>query len=153
VVSFALTAHETSKLVRVRQAVPELAEVENICANLPANAALVVVGGLAQPYTMTVRSYCRVPVAQLPAPDPAAFAAIRKTAAAHGKTLMVLANAIKDLPSGSKVQPISTLTIEQWNTTLIGAAYASGHPVRSMFLAQVNPDGSVSSPAGQHVIP
>ena len=152
VVSFGLAFHTTDHLVRVRQAVPELAEVENVCANLPANAAVLVVGGLTQPYAMTVRSYCRVPVAQMPAPSTATLAAVRTTAAAHGKTLMVLADAVKDLPVGSKAQPISTLVIESWNTTLEKAAYASGHPTRSMFLVAVAADGSVSSPAQQHVV-
>ena len=158
VVSLGLTANASQNLARVRQAVPELAEVEHICASLPANAALLVVGGLTQPYAMTARSYCRVPVAQMPAPTAAQLAAIRTTAAAHGKTLMVLADAIKELPVGpdgkaptdDTVQPLSTLVIESWNTALGRAAHASGHPTRSMYLVAVAADGSVSSPAGQH---
>ncbi|MDX6257122.1 MAG: hypothetical protein QOJ11_3456 [Frankiales bacterium] len=159
-VSFGLAANTSSSLARVRQAVPELAEVENICANLPANAALLVVGGLTQPYTMTVRSYCRVPVAQLPAPTAATLVAVRKTAAARGKTLMVLADAVDELPVGADgkppadgtVQPVSTLTIEQWNTVIGQAAHASGHPKRSMYLVAVAPDGTVATPKGQHVL-
>ncbi len=147
--SFVLTAQETSKLARVRQAVPELAEVQHICASLPANAALLVVGGLTQPYTMTVRSYCRVPVASIAAVTPAVLAGVRTTAAAHGKTLLVLANAVKDLPAGSKAEPLSTLVIESWNTALGQPAHASGHPTRSMFLLSVAADGSLSTPAGQ----
>ena len=93
VVSLGLAFNTSSSLARVRQAVPELAEVQNICANLPDNAAVLVVGGLAQPYPMTVRSYCRVPVAQAATADAATLAQVRKNAAAHGKTLMVLADA------------------------------------------------------------
>ena len=152
VVSLAVAANTSSALARVREAVPELAEVQNICANLPDNAALLVVGGLAQPYTMTARSYCRVPVAQMAKPTAAALAKLRANAAAQGKRLMVLADDVKDLPAGSKVQPLSTLTIESWNTTIGQPAHASGHPVRSMYLSQVNPDGSVSTPPGQHVL-
>ncbi|MDX6209357.1 MAG: hypothetical protein QOE24_1748 [Frankiales bacterium] len=161
VVSFGLAASTSSNLARVRDAVPELAEVENICANLPANAAVLVVGGLTQPYTMTVRSYCRVPVAQMPAPTAATLAAVRNTAAAHGKTLMVLADSVAELPAGADgkrptgdtVQPVSTLTFEQWNTTIGQPAHASSHPKRSMYLVAVAPDGTVSTPKGQHTLP
>ena len=152
VASFAIAVHTSSSLARVRQAVPELAEVQNICANLPDNAAVLVVGGLAQPYPMTVRSYCRVPVAQLATADAATLAQVRKNAAAQGKKLMVLANASQDLPAGSKVSPVSRLTVEQWNTTLGQPAHASGHPVRSMYLGAVNADGTVTTPSGQHVL-
>jgi hypothetical protein len=160
VVSFAVAANTTSNLFRVRQAVPELAEVEHICASLPSNAAVLVVGGLTQPYTMTVRSYCRVPVAEMSAPTSAQLAGIRATAAAHGRTLMVLADAVQELPAGpdgkppseDTVQPLSTLVIESWNTVIGRAAYASGHPTRSMYLVAVAPDGSVSTPSTQHVL-
>jgi hypothetical protein len=160
VVSFAVAANTTSNLFRVRQAVPELAEVEHICASLPTNAAVLVVGGLTQPYTMTVRSYCRVPVAEMSAPTSAQLAGIRATAAAHGRTLMVLADAVQELPAGpdgkppseDTVRPLSTLVIESWNTVIGRAAYASGHPTRSMYLVAVAPDGSVSTPSTQHVL-
>ncbi len=150
--SFAIAIQTSSHLARVRQAVPELAEVQNLCANLPDNAAVLVVGGLSGPYPMTLRSYCRVPVAQSPTADAATLAEVRKNAAAHGKELMVLANATDDLPAGSTVSPVSKLTIEQWNTVLERAAHASGHPVRSMYLGAVNPDGTVTTPSGQHVL-
>jgi hypothetical protein len=152
-VSFVLTGRETSHLVRVRQAVPELAEVENVCADLPANAAVLAAGELADTYAMTVRSYCRVPVATLRVPTQATLAQVRSTAAAHGKTLMLLADNVAALPPGTAApQPISTLVLESWNTVIGRAAYASGHPTRSMYLLRVGADGSVSVPSGEHVL-
>jgi hypothetical protein len=160
VVSFGLTLHETSKLARVREAVPELAEVENICANLPANAAVLVVGELTDTYQMTARSYCRVPVTGMKQPTAAALSGIASTAKAHGKTLMVLADSLAALPVGAdgqppsadKVQPVSTLVIESWNTALGQPAHASGHPTRSMYLVSVGADGSVTTPTNQHTL-
>jgi hypothetical protein len=152
VVSLVLTMQESSHLARVRQAVPELAEVENVCANLPAGAAVVVAGELADTYAMDVRSYCRVPVAAFKTPSAAALAQVQATAKAHGRTLVVLANNLAALPAGAKATPVSTLVIESWNTVLGRAAYASGHPTRSMYLMTVGPDGSLSSPPGQHVL-
>jgi hypothetical protein len=150
--SFGFAINTSHTLARVRQAVPELAEVENVCANLPANAALVVSGELADTYAMTARAYCRVPVATLKAPTQAVLAGAAATAKAHGKTLMLLADNTAVLPAGSQVAPVSTLVIESWNTTLQQPAQASGHPTRSMYLLAVGADGALTTPPNQHVL-
>jgi hypothetical protein len=150
--SFGFAINTSHSLARVRQAVPELAEVENVCSNLPANAALVVSGELADTYAMTARAYCRVPVATLKAPTQSVLAGAAATAKAHGKTLMLLADNPAVLPPGTQAAPVSTLVIESWNTTLQEPAKASGHPTRSMYLLAVAPDGTLTTPANQHVL-
>ena len=150
VFSFFAVYQTTHPLVRVRQAVPELAEVENVCANLPAHAALLVTGELLDTYAMTARSYCRVPVAAYRVPTPQVLAQVAATAKASGRTLVLLADDPKTVPAG--VHPISTLVVESWNTTLQQPAQASGHPVRSMFLFAVNADGTLTAPADQHFL-
>ncbi|BEP14613.1 hypothetical protein acdb102_29240 [Acidothermaceae bacterium B102] len=152
VASFGFAIDTSQTLARVRQAVPELAEVENVCANLPANAALLVSGELADTYAMTARAYCRVPVATLKAPTQATLATVAATARAHGKTLMLLADNAAVLPAGTTPQPVSTLVIESWNTTLQQPAQASGHPTRSMYLLAVGADGALTTPANQHTL-
>jgi hypothetical protein len=150
-VSFAMTYQTTRPLVRVRQAVPELAEVENVCANLPANAALLVSGELADTYAMATRSYCRVPVATLRAPTQATLSTVAATAKAHGKTLVLLADNLAALPPGTAApEPISSLLIESWNKTLQQPAQASNHEPRSMYLLTVGTDGSLTPKTSPH---
>ena len=150
--SFGFALDTSQTLARVRQAVPELAEVENVCANLPANAALLVSGELADTYAMTARAYCRVPVATLKAPTQATLATVAGTAKAHGKTLLLLADNRAVLPPGSGAKPVSTLVIQSWNTTLQQPARASGQPTRTMYLLAVGADGALTTPANQHTL-
>ena len=58
----------SSRLVTVRDLVPQLPEVLNLCDNLPTDAALLTTGSLAITYPQTARSYCQVPVASVRQP-------------------------------------------------------------------------------------
>ena len=57
-----LTLHTDRPLARVPEGVPQLAEIENVCDDLPANAAVVMGPACAFGYEMTVRSFCQVPM-------------------------------------------------------------------------------------------
>src|SRR5207237_8327803 len=54
-----LTLRTAQPLATTREGVPQLAEMENVCHNLPANAAVVVsgTGNFVTGATMTVRAY------------------------------------------------------------------------------------------------
>ena len=56
----------SSRLVTVRDLVPQLPEVLNLCDDLPADAAVLTTGSLAVTYPQTVRSYCQVRSGQRP---------------------------------------------------------------------------------------
>src|SRR6266498_1904576 len=57
-------AYVSARVAGVRDGVPQLVEAENLCNNLPSDAALLLTGSLANSYQQTARSYCDgVPVA------------------------------------------------------------------------------------------
>jgi hypothetical protein len=161
-----LTLRTDQPLVRVREGVPQLAEVENVCDNLPAHAAVVVGTGLWFGYEMTVRSYCQVPTIGLPSSvsktsdNPlraATLAQLRVNAAKAGRTLMLLVDGTSTLPtdpSGAppKVQPLSRVTSTTWKPALIHAVRDQLSASRTLYLLTVNADGTVSTPAGQRTL-
>ncbi|BEP14612.1 hypothetical protein acdb102_29230 [Acidothermaceae bacterium B102] len=163
-----LTLQTTSALATTREGVPQLAEIENVCGNLPAHAAVVVTGsaGYVTGSTMTVRSYCRVPAAGLSidhdpnghaiAIDASALMAIKQSAAASGRTLVVLTDDAKVLPSLTGVAPVVTplshISTNFWLPVLDHAVHDPWPSSRTLYLVSVNADGTVSSPAGQHTL-
>ncbi|MDX6245459.1 MAG: hypothetical protein QOE76_3182 [Frankiales bacterium] len=161
-----LTLRTDQPLARVREGVPQLAEIENVCDNLPAHAAVVVGTGLWFGYEMTVRSYCRVPTIGLPSSvsrttaNPLraeTLAAMRTSAAATGRTLMLLVDGTSTLPpdptgAPPKVQPLSRVTTTTWKPALIHAVRDPLGGSRTLYLLSVKPDGTVSTPAGQHTL-
>jgi hypothetical protein len=161
-----LTLRTDQPLARVREGVPQLAEVENVCANLPPNAAVVVGAGLWFGYTMTVRSYCQVPVMGLPSSaNPKNYhplqadelAQMRTNAAAAGRTLVLLTDDAASLPAGPggvlpKVAPLSRVVSNRWKPALTYAVRDQWPDARTLYLLTIHPDGTVSSPAGQHTL-
>ncbi|MDX6257121.1 MAG: hypothetical protein QOJ11_3455 [Frankiales bacterium] len=160
-----LTLRTDQPLARVREGVPQLAEVENVCDNLPRNAAVVVGAGLWFGYTMTVRSYCQVPVTGLPSSanpknyhplQASELAQIRTNAAAAGRTLVLLTDDAASLPAVGgvvpKVTPISRVVSNRWKPSLTSAVSETWPDRRTLYLLTVHPDGTVSSPAGQHTL-
>ncbi len=153
-------------LARIREGVPQLAEIENVCANLPAHAAVVVGGGMWFGYSMTVRSYCQVPVAGLPSsadprnPHPlvaAELAEMRSNAAAAGRSLVLLTDDPASLPTGPDgnlphVAQLSHIVSNRWKPALVHAARDPWPNPHTVYLLTVGPDGTVSTPAGQHTL-
>jgi hypothetical protein len=145
----------STRLVTVREGVPQLVEVQNLCADLPADAALVLTGSLAKTYQQTARSWCHgVPVAGLSAPTRAQLAQIQATARAHGRRLHVVFTDPRSLPAevlaaGVTWQPVSCAPVSHWNAVLNRAAYTSGDDARTMYVALATPQGTLtpSSPS------
>ncbi|MDX6200711.1 MAG: hypothetical protein QOJ83_211 [Frankiales bacterium] len=161
-----LTLRTDLPLGGVREGVPQLAEVENVCDNLPPNAAVVVGAGLWFGYSMTVRAYCRVPVTGLPSSaSPKNYhplradelAQMRVNAAAAGRTLVLLTDDATSLPAGPggvvpKVTPLSRVVSDRWKPSLTSPPSHTWPDRRTLYLLTVHPDGTVSSPAGQHTL-
>lgn len=161
-----LTLRTDQPLVQTREGVPQLAEFENVCANLPAHAAVLVSGGLPTDNAMTVRAYCRVPVASLnstsyvkdPSPLQAGeLAEIRGNAAAAGRTLVVLTDDPAALPpqaDGSRpaVSRLSQVTSSRWKPALTHAPTENWPLKQNLYLVTVHEDGTVSTPVGQHTL-
>jgi hypothetical protein len=164
--ALALVVRTDRPLAQVREGVPQLAEVENVCANLPPHAAVVISGGLWFGYSMTVRSFCQVPTAGLPStadpknPNPLRadeLAEMRTTAAASGRTLVLLTDDAASLPPGPggvvpRVQQLSHIVSNRWKPALVHAARDPWPNPHTLYLLTVHPDGTVSTPAGQRTL-
>ena len=151
-------AKQSRPLVAIRDGVPQLVEVRNLCDRLPAGAALVLTGPLANSYQQTARSYCDgVPVAGIAHPTRPQLARVQAAAAAHGRRLDLLVTDLAVVPGKAAAgwQPISCVRVSHWNAVLDRAAYTWGADKRTMFLGVVGPGGTVTPapapPAAQPV--
>jgi hypothetical protein len=140
----------SSRLVTVRDLVPQLPEVLNLCDNLPVDAAVLVTGSLAETYPQTVRSYCQVPVANdRQQPTRAQLKQVQAGAQAHHRRLYLLFTDSDEVPGdtgsgGAAWQQISCVLISHWNATLNKAVANHGIDKRMLYLGEVTPEGMVT---------
>jgi hypothetical protein len=139
----------SSRLVTVRDLVPQLPEVLNLCDNLPADAALLTTGSLAVTYPQTARSYCQVPVAAVRQPTRAQLRQVQATARAHDRRLYLLFTDPDEVPrdagsAGAAWQQISCVLISHWNATLNKAVADHGVDKRMLYLGEITPEGMVA---------
>jgi hypothetical protein len=139
----------SSRLVTVRDLVPQLPEVLNLCDNLPAEAALLTTGSLAVTYTQTARSYCGVPVANVRQPTRAQLNQIRAAAWAHDRRLYLLFTDPEQVPrdavsAGTAWQQISCVLISHWNATLNKPVTDHGVDKRVLYLGEITSEGMVA---------
>lgn len=138
----------SARLATIREGVPQLAEVQNLCAALPADAALAVTGPLGVTYQQTVRSYCGVPVAELRQPTRPHLAEMETAARAHGRRLLLLATdrtaVAPAAPAGAFWPPISCVGVVHLNAVVEHAPNAWGAERRAMLLGVVTPQGTVA---------
>lgn len=142
------TAAASRPLWRVRQYVPQLAEVTAVCDAVPDDGAILVGPGLASTWLQTVRSYCDVPAAGVTALAPALLTTASRAVGDHGRRLYVVTTSASDLPgavSGSR--PFSSVRWNHWNATLVSRPSFAGHEDRDLFLSVVDVTGSVRSVA------
>jgi hypothetical protein len=138
----------SARLIPARDGVPQLREVHNLCDHLPADAALLVTGSLANTYQQTVRSYCELPVAAIRQPTRPRFRQVQAAARRHGRRLFVLVDDLAAIPrevvaAGGPWPPISCVRVSHWNATLNHAVNASGATKRALYLGVVTPSGTV----------
>jgi len=139
----------SSRLVTVRDLVPQLPEVLNLCDNLPADAALLTTGSLAVTYPQTARSYCQVPVAAVRQPTRAQLKQVQATAQAHDRRLYLLFSDPDEVPRDTASataawQQISCVLISHWNATLNKAVADHGFDKRMLYLGEITPEGMVT---------
>ena len=143
-------ASVSERVFLVREGTPQLAEVNNVCANLPADAALLVTGGLATTYQQTARSACdNLPVAGLADPQvrPDNLRRVAAAAAAHGRRLYVLFMDPTALPDdvadGGRWQPASCIAVSHLNAVLEHSPATWGSDKRTLYLGAVTPAGEL----------
>jgi hypothetical protein len=139
----------SARLLTLREGVPQLAEVEQLCAALPADAALAVTGPLGVTHQQTVRSSCGVPVAALREPTRDHLARLSASARAHGRRLHLLATdaaaiAPDAAPTGRFWEPISCVGVVHLNAAVERAPDAWGVERRALLLGVVSERGTVT---------
>jgi hypothetical protein len=144
-------ASVSARVFTVREGVPQLREVQNLCADLPADAALLTTEGLETTYQQTARSFCDgVPVAGM-ADKQVTAANLRRvaaTAAAHGRRLYVVFINPKALPGdvvgGGGWPPVSCVRVSHLNAVLERTPDTSGAEKRTLYLGAVTPAGTLT---------
>ena len=165
-----LTLQTSSALATTREGVPQLAEIENVCHNLPPDAAVVVTGSGAfvSGATMTVRSYCRVPTTALSIDhdptgqaipiDQITLSGVQQSAAESHCVLVLLTDDAKvlavDPTTGVRpaVTALSHISTNFWLPVLNHAVRDPWPASRTLYLVSVHADGTVSTPAGQRTL-
>jgi Dolichyl-phosphate-mannose-protein mannosyltransferase len=149
VVMVLFPAGVSARVATVRDGVPQLAEVRNLCGNLPADAALVAAGSLAITYQQTFRSWCDgVPVAGVA--ERLTASRLRRVAAsatAHDRRLHVVVMDPRELPgdagAAAEWQPISCIRASHLNAVLEHPPDAWGADQRTIYLGVVTSQGAV----------
>ncbi|HXQ56201.1 MAG TPA: hypothetical protein VOA19_10425, partial [Actinomycetes bacterium] len=147
----AFPASVSARVFTVREGVPQLSEVQNLCADLPADAALLTTEGLETTYQQTARSFCdSVPVAGI-AERQVTAANLRRvaaTAAAHGRRPYVVFMDPKALPGDvvgtSGWPPVSCVRVSHLNAVLEHTPDSSGADRRTLYLGAVTPAGTLT---------
>jgi hypothetical protein len=142
----------SSRLVTVRDLVPQLPEVLNLCDSLPADAALLTTGSLAVTYTQTARSYCQVPVANVRQPTRVQLKQIQAAAQERHRRLYLLFTDLNEVSGdaasgGAAWRKISCVLISHWNATLNKPATDHGVDKRVLYLGEVTSQGMLARPA------
>lgn len=141
-------ANVTWPLARAREGVPQLTEARRVCARLPRDAAVLVIGELALRYPQTVRSYCRVPTAALvPAASTRVLAGVASNVARSGRRLYLLSSGANEgaVPTSNPMaRPVSEILVKTWMTSLVRPPHAVALAVRKMYVGKVGADGLVA---------
>lgn len=143
-------AFVTWPLARVREGVPQLTEARRVCATLPKDAAVLVVGELALRYPQTVRSYCDLPAAALVvAPTASALAGVAHNAAAAGHRLYLVSTGdsqavVPSREAAAQVHPVSKVVVRTWHSLLLRPPHGADAKERSMYVGRVGADGLVA---------
>jgi len=117
VVIVAVPAIVTVPMAGAREEVPQLAQVQRICAAVGHNGAVLEVDAPAQTsYSQTIRSYCNVPSYALIPAQPAQLVPVRDAVAANHRVLYLLATdpAAIQFVGGTPPAPFSIVNTTRW---------------------------------------
>jgi hypothetical protein len=141
----AIPAIVTAPVAGLREEVPQLAQVQRICAQVAPHGAVLELDPPAETsYSQTIRSYCNVPSLALINAQPDQLAQTRAAVAAHGRQLFVLATEAKFIPyadGSAPAAPFSQVRTTRWPSTLHGPPTAAVHEQVAVYLATVREDG------------
>lgn len=135
----------TAPMATAREEVPQLAQVNRICAEVGSNGAVLTVDPPSQTsYAQTLRSYCNVPSIGLIGASPAELAQVRTAVASHQRILYLLstdASKIQFAPGTAPSKPLSVVRTTRWPSVLHHPPTGVDHERVAVYLATVRPDG------------
>ena len=144
-VAIVLPAIVTAPMATAREEVPQLTQVNRICAQVGRHGAVLDVDAPSvTSYGQTVRSYCGVPSLGLDGPSPAQLAQVRIAVNDHGRTLFLLSTDVTKIPyvDGMKpASPFSVVDTTRWPSVLHGPPSDVDHEQVTVYLATVRADG------------
>jgi hypothetical protein len=141
----------TQPVWTLREEVPQLTQVQAVCAALPSDAALLIVDdGLRWGYAQTMRAYCDVATIALVSPNPATLAAVRTSVADGGRTLYVMSERPGELTYGSAAPtvPFSKVTTTRWPSLIGKTPTGPARQEVDVYLATIGPDGRANAVNG-----
>jgi hypothetical protein len=140
----AIPAAVSAPMAGAREEVPQLVQVQRICAAVGARGAVLAVDDSAlTSYSQTIRSYCNVPSYGLVGAAPAQLVQARAAVAAHQRVLYLLSTdpAKIHFAGSPPATPFSEVTTTRWPSVLHGPPTAVDHETVAVYLATVRPDG------------
>ena len=148
VASIAVTAVITSPMQAVRPYPRLEREVQAICGAIGPHGAVIESDPAATSgYAQTMRSYCNVPSAGLAKVTPQLLATARTAAAAHGRTLYVLAQDPASVPfaaGGRTPAPFFDAATQKWPERLVDIPQHLNRFHVTIWLGRVGPSGTVT---------
>jgi hypothetical protein len=144
VVIVAVPAIVTAPMAGAREEVPQLAQVQRICAAVGHDGAVLEVDAPAQTsYSQTIRSYCDVPSLALIPAQPEQLVDVRAAVAANHRVLYLLATdpAAIQFVGGAPPAPFSIVNTTRWPSVLNAPPRHVDHEQVAVYLATVGEDG------------
>ncbi|MEO6205317.1 MAG: hypothetical protein ABIO67_08050 [Mycobacteriales bacterium] len=137
-------------LLGVREGVGQLNEVKTVCAALPDDAAVLVLGALANRYPMTLRAFCDVPAVwttSKTAGTPAALAAMATRLRSEGYQLYVVGagDLVAEITATTAPVPLLEITTRAIEQTLSRPPRTARSASRGMLVGRVSDQGEVSA--------
>lgn len=144
----AIPALVTAPMATAREEVPQLVQVQRICAAVGSRGAVLEVDPPAQTsYAQTIRSYCNVPSYALIDAQPEQLAKVRAAVADHQRVLYLLSTDPTKIhfAGAPPAAPFSEVTTTRWPSVLHGPPTAVDHEHVAVYLATVRADGQAEA--------
>jgi hypothetical protein len=145
VLLFAAPLFISRPFLRIHEYVPELTQINAVCAHLPPHAAVLLLGQDAYYMTQPVRGFCQVPAERLESPTTPLLADAARAATNQGYVPVI---AVYDLdtnilPVGSEPQAVSTIVYRQYAMDLTHPPIRAYFQTRTILLGRLNANGNI----------
>jgi hypothetical protein len=131
--------------ITVREEVPQLRQVADMCRALPADAAVVALDwNSLWSYQQTVRSYCDVPVIAVLNASRAELVQIRSTLLGQGRVLYVMtttAATVQNAPGAPIPRALSIARTTRWRSTLNSTPTSPTHETVPILVGSIDAEG------------